>query len=346
MGIYRSKIVFAAGGTGGHLIPAQRIAKQLQARSDMEIVFGGYKLAQSPYFDRVLFRFAEIASSSSLKKPFALLKGVLQAFQFLRKEKPDLVVGFGSYHAAPVLIAAALLGKKIFLYEANLTMGKVNRWMAPFAAQIGHLFPISHIANQKFVRVFVSPWDQEGHVKKEAKKHYALNPEKFTILVFGGSQGAHFFNEIMPRVAHRLRNVQMIHCTGSESTVATVKNAYDQIPAAVIAFEKNMQRAYLAADFVVCRSGAGTILELIYCKVPSLLIPYPYATDAHQQKNALYLSMLGGCTVLAQCEASVEAIVQRIENASMDTMRQALHEAAKHNEECLTFPNWILQYVQ
>ena len=235
------------------------------------------------------------------------MKGVWQSLKFLSKEKPDVVVGFGSFHSAPLLLAAVILRKKIILYEANRTIGKVNRWIAPFAQRVGLQFPIIGCNQSKYQLVNL-PKKETLSTKQEARNSYDLDSEGFTILIFGGSQGASFFNERMPQVIQQLPNVQVIHCAGNEPAAENVRKTYVN-KSVVKAFETNMSLAYSAADFVVGRSGAGTMAELLHHAKPSLLIPYPYAAENHQQKNAEYQRELGGAIVLDQDKASVESIV-------------------------------------
>jgi UDP-N-acetylglucosamine--N-acetylmuramyl-(pentapeptide) pyrophosphoryl-undecaprenol N-acetylglucosamine transferase len=326
------KIVIATGGSGGHLLPAQQLAEQLKAEPGTSVVFGGYKLRESPFFHRDLYQFVEIASSQKLSRPLPLLRGVFQAVRFLLREKPDVVVGFGSYHSAPLLLAAALLRKKIVLYEANRTMGKVNRWIAPFATVIGCQFPLSDYTSPKVAAVPLLPWGiaKVKTARADAKKAFGLTPDRFTLLVFGGSQGAAFLNEVMPKVVNQMENVQVIHSAGTESAADGVRAAY-RVPAVVKTFETNMAMAYSAADFAVCRSGAGTVAELIRYAVPALLIPYPHATDQHQQKNSDYLTEQGGSLSLKQTEATTEAILQKIQSADRAAMQEALGSLAMKN---------------
>jgi len=304
----RRKILIAAGGTGGHLLPAQELAQLL----DAEVVFAGHKLDQSPFFQRRLFRYFDIPAAP---KAFAkeMVVGFWRALKLLWKEKPDTVVGFGSFHTAPVLLASVLLGKRIVLYEANLTKGKVTRLFGPFAKTVAQ-FPIK---GATLVRLF--PWlPKKKWTKEEARREYGLE-DRFTVLVFGGSQGAKFLNETMPQV---LKDVQVIHLGMEE-------NPYGQ-KAVVKKFETDMAKAYAAADFAVCRSGAGTIAELIRYEVPSLLIPYPYAY-CHQEENAKYLVGLGGAMMLLQKDATEERIVKRMKEANLEMMKLALRSAGRQN---------------
>ncbi len=266
-----------------------------------------------------------------------------QALQFLRKEKPDVVVGFGSFHSAPLLVAAVILRKNIILYEANRTMGKVNRWIAPFAKRIGLQFPIPGCQEPKFILTTL-PKKEPFFTREEARKAYGIDSEVFTILVFGGSQGAAFLNEIMPKVTQQLQGVQVIHCAGSEPAADAVRKAYVHT-SVVKSFEGNMPLAYSAADFVVGRSGAGTMAELLQHAKPSLLIPYPYAAENHQQMNATYLRDLGGALVLDQDQANVQSIVAAIQSANLEAMQLALRSASEQNRVSNDLTELVLQYA-
>jgi UDP-N-acetylglucosamine--N-acetylmuramyl-(pentapeptide) pyrophosphoryl-undecaprenol N-acetylglucosamine transferase len=315
----RRKVVIAAGGTGGHLFPAQQLAEMLKGDSDLLIL--GHKITTSPFFERENIPFAEI-SAHPLKKGFlkASWRGFWQAVRQLRAFSPDVVVGFGSFHVFPVLLAAAILRKKIVLFEANCSLGKVNRLFLPFAKRIGFQFPV---AVRKGVLVPLLPW-KEGRKKMDpalAKQYYGLGSEQKTILVFGGSQGASFLNESAPQAIGRLKvKFQVIHFTGSKDLEA-VRSAYEKLAvvAAVKAFEKEMAYAYSAADLALCRSGASTVAELIQNELPALLIPYPHASDDHQRKNGVYLaSGLKAARLISQAEASIERLIDELELLALE----------------------------
>lgn len=304
------KVVIATGGTGGHLFPSRQLAELL---SGCEVIFAGHKLESTPFFDRQVPYF-EIASASSKKKWPLLLKGVWQSLKLLFRFKPDVVVGFGSFHSFPVLMAAGLLRKKILLFEANGSLGKVNRFFAPLATKIAFQFPIPH---KKAVYVPLLPWvTKPFHTQK-----YTRDPKRMTILVFGGSQGATFINQVFCKAAQLLSfPFQVIHLTGKEDLEVNYS-----VPSVVKPFEEEMAAAYLASDMAVCRCGAGTTAELIRYRLPAVVIPYPYAHD-HQRKNGEYLKE--GARMLLQKDASPERLAREIEElkAHLDFHRQALRE--------------------
>ena len=305
------RILIAAGGTGGHLFPAQQLAGLLQ--EDCEIMIAGYKLTESPFFSRENIAFQEIAASP-LRKNVSFLRltvrGFLQAMALLRKFSPDVVVGFGSYHVFPVLLAAAVLRKKIILFEANCSLGKVNRFFLPFASQVALQFPQEKpLRKQVFVPRL--PWvkkSRESVSKEKARAYFGLEGDRPTLLVFGGSQGAAFFNAMMPQIALRFPNWQMIHLTGKGGAAYSAQNV------CVKEFEAQMHLAYQAADIVMCRSGAGTVAELMEYQKPSLLIPFPHASENHQWKNGEYLAqVVQGARLLAEEKASAEKIASELE---------------------------------
>lgn len=296
------KIIITAGGSGGHLFPAEKLARELIKRGD-EVIICGHGLKKSLLFKKE-FSFQEIRAAP-MKNPFTFLfatgVGLIQAIRLILRFQPSLVIGFGSYHTFTVLLGATLLRKRIILFEANTLLGKVNRFFSPFASKIVGQFPLS----KKTGLAPMLPWgfEKKPVSKIEAKNHYSLGPG-FTILVLGGSQGATFFNQIMPHVAKRLE-VQWIHLTGKGKTTsynATIKE-----------FEENIEIAYRAADMVIARAGASTIGELILHKKPALLIPYPYSAENHQGENAQFFSeVVRGGRALNQSFATADKICDEI----------------------------------
>lgn len=337
----RSRIMIAAGGTGGHLFPAMQLAELLQNRGS-EVIFVGHKLKENSYFQRNVFPFYDIPAASPRKFSFVLflLLGTYKSIKLLLKHKPDVIVGFGSYHTVPILLASVLLRKKIVLYEANRVMGKVNRLFSLFVSKIAVQFPLLKPVSTQ-VQVPLFPWivkQNQAMTPAEARKLLCLDPELPTLLIFGGSQGASFFNA---RVSEMIPlEWQVIHLAGNEAAALSLKNKYSR--SIVKAFESNMSLVYAAADVAICRSGAGTIAELIHFQVPSLLIPYPYAADNHQQKNAEYLAEKGGAFVLSQEKVNRDAVIQFLKTADFDAMRLALRSYKEQNQTVTTLDDLVL----
>lgn len=319
------KVLIAAGGTGGHLIPAQQLAELLLQKYPCEVLFAGFKLETSPYFNRSRFPFREVASAPLNRNPLPLGRGFLDALRLIRRENPAVVAGFGSYHTAPILLAAAVLRKKIVLYEANRVMGKVTRLFAPFAEAVAIQLPLVGHKRKNTVFVPLFPWIVQEANRDAARLEFGLESNRQTILVFGGSQGAQFLNETIPEVLKGRSDVQVIHLSGNEASAEEVRKRYKeaQVHAAVKGFESNMALAYAASDFAICRSGAGTTAELIRHKLPALLIPYPFAAEDHQRHNAEFLESLAVASCLLQKNATVKAIEERLCTLDWNGMRLA-----------------------
>lgn len=300
------RILISAGGTGGHLYPAQALAQQLMKQStvcDILFVAGGLKTNRC--FDKNLFSYQEIPCSPLLShNPLKCLKGIIHLFRGLKQSitilknyQPHVVVGFGSYYTIAILLAAKWLKIPIVLHEANSIPGKANKWLAPLATKISINFPITASFFKSKTEEVGLPL-REGYQlnalsKEAALAYYGLSCYCQTLLIFGGSQGARAINQLIENCLPTLKrlSLQVIHLTGDIGKAKDLTALYRsyQIPACVKAFEQQMQMAWRAADGFVGRSGASTIAESIEFEVPGVLIPYPYATDQHQEKNADFL---------------------------------------------------------
>ena len=300
----RKKVLIAAGGSGGHLFPAQQLSRDLGL--DAEVMFAGHGICKNPFFQKGI-PFQEIRAEpfkrgNYLRFIFGSVVGFFQSCFLLMKFSPDVVVGFGSYHTFPILLASTFLCKKIVLFEANCTLGKVNRFFSRVASKVAVQFP-----QNSYELVPLLPWGKREVVSRlEALAYFGLEEGLKTILIFGGSQGASFFNEIMPKVNFP-PDVQLIHLTGKGAV------SYPKHRSCVKEFEKRMDLAYAAADLVICRSGAGAVAELLHYKKKALLIPFPFSTENHQLQNALFLKRkLFNTSVLEQSHASPEAVLAEV----------------------------------
>jgi len=343
------KVLIAAGGAGSHLFPAQQLGKMLLQKNS-KVYFAGHKLENSIFFDKQRFSFAEIDAhpcKKGLIQP--LWRGFWQSWHLLQKFSPDVVVGFGSYHVLPILLAAVVLRKKLILFEANSSLGKINHLFARLAVKVACQFPLN--LKKKEVLVPLLPWDAEKKERissREAKKKYGLDPDLKTILIFGGSQGAAFFNETIPFALSKLKQkVQVIHLTGLTDKGDVLAAYIDGgIRAVVQVFEKKMSDAYAAADLAICRSGAGTIAELIRFAVPALLIPYPFETNGHQSKNGTFLThAIGGARFIDQRRATLEQITFEVEALCDEASRlkKILKKAAVKHEQRVHLAKIILE---
>lgn len=340
------RLIICAGGTGGHLYPAISVAEQIQSlQPNIEILFVGGGLAKNPFFQSSPYPFVDIPCSPfSFKGLKQIFKGIHASRKCLSAFTPDAILGFGSYTTFPTLTAALSKHIPIILHEGNSVPGKVNRLFAPFAAHTAYFFP-NAIEKQKRNTLFSdfplrSNYRLGTATKEEACRYFSLNPEKKTILIFGGSQGAKNLNltfqetlKLGIATSHLIKECQFVHFTGEPSSAIEFDQFYLQhsLQACVKPFEIRMDLAWQAADLVLSRAGAGTIAEQIEFEVPGILIPYPYAADRHQDKNASFMSThVRGAITLEEKTLSPKRLLESIspflytDNSYLTSMRSAI----------------------
>lgn len=350
-----SRILMTVGGTGGHIFPATALAEDLIKEDGCTVLFAGGKLSQNPYFDKEHLAFKDVecikVSGSMLYNPWqmvknsiALFKGVKESISIIRDFKPDLVVGFGSYYTLPVLIAAKLLRKPIFLHEANSVPGKVNRLFSPYVEKTLVHFPSAQELLKGKSALGGMPLRSEfrkGKItKEEARRSFQLALHLPTILVFGGSQGAHRINALFSEAAlFHLKDLmppfQVLHFTGNHKEAEQLMARYvcAEIPAYVRPFEKRMAQAWAAADIAITRAGAASIAEQIEYEVPGILVPYPHATDQHQDKNADFLVSTGLAMKVSEDGLTPQGLAGKVQELYLHykTMQKEFAEYKKKN---------------
>jgi UDP-N-acetylglucosamine--N-acetylmuramyl-(pentapeptide) pyrophosphoryl-undecaprenol N-acetylglucosamine transferase len=315
------RVVMAGGGTGGHLFPGLAVARALRERNLMtEVLFVGTARGIEV---RVLPR--EGLPLETL--PIAGIKGrglrgifeaaygipisVFRSLRIIRRFRPDCVIGLGGYASGPFLLAAKLTRIPCAIMEQNLRPGLTNRWL-------GHLADRIFVAYEKsasfFPRGRVVP---TGNPVRWRELTPVAKSDQFTLLVFGGSAGAHKINlcllaalEHMHGLAGKLR---IVHQTG-EADYNWAKKVYANLPfdAAVFPFIEKMDAAYAEADLVLCRAGATTIAELTAYGKPAILVPYPYAAHDHQRANAQALQQEGAAEMILDRDLSGESLAHAL----------------------------------
>lgn len=346
------KWLIAGGGTGGHLFPGIALAQEVLTRHpDNEVLFvGTARGLEATVVPREGYRL-ELIDVSGLKGKGAkgLAQGLarvptamFQAWRLLRREKPQVVIGVGGYASGPVVLMAALMGIRTAVQEQNALPGFTNKVLGRVVDSVFVAFPEAetHFARRK-VHLLGNP------IRRALLDNYLAHrtPQpRFTLLVTGGSQGAHRLNEIVVEALRELGELakgwQIIHQTGANDR-DTVQAAYDELglDARVQAFIDDMPAAYAQADLVVCRAGAATLAELTVARKASVLVPFPYAADNHQEVNARSLVDAGAALMfrergldgkkLAQALRELHASPERREEMERQSARLGRPEAAR-----------------
>ncbi len=342
-------VVISVGGTKGHQVFATRLSRELLEKDPtLKISFIGGNLKDS---------FKVPSGSISLKKPLKSIKGAylcargfFKSIKFLKKEKPDLVIGFGSYTTFPALLAAFALKIPYVLHEQNTVPGRVNRLFAKKALFTGLNLPLADCFMKGKNLVVDIPIEKKEILRTIAKQKLGFDPEKPLVLIFGGSQGALAINKMI-YAAKKLPFSQVVHLTGSSVWTEKLTERYSEleIKNKVFDFEENMFSLWQAADLVISRSGAGTISEQLHFEVPALFIPYPYAKDNHQDKNADFVvATVGGGVKRVQGRTTNDNLIDEIEEMLNRERLKVLRDNIKNYKtktKNVSFSNLILEVL-
>lgn len=340
------RILICVGGTGGHIFPAISLAETLRRnRPDIDFLFIGGRLNSNKFFPKEDYPYHSIdCSPLSISKPWRLpkagwniLSGMRQSTELMKSYRPDLIVAFGSYYTFPTLVAARLAKVPYILHESNRIPGKVNRLMASGAVTTALHFPDVVIkGNKAQVSMPLRPGCRKGQLTREqAASYYDLDPSKRTLLVMGGSQGAHALNQIVSET--HFPSEQIIHLTGKASKA----NEKGRV---VKDFEPEMRYALTLADAAVCRAGASTIAELIEFEIPAVLVPYPQATENHQEANARFFEeIVRGGVVLLEKNLTPQSLLAALKQIS--DSREPI-KAYKNAHAFDTFENLITHTIE
>lgn len=348
------RIIVSGGGTGGHIYPAITLINNIKKLvPDAEFLYVGTKKGlEADIIPREKIPFATLEISGFERhltmKNFAVLGKALgsmvKARQIVKSFKPDVAVGTGGYVCGPILMASALMGVPALIQEQNAIPGVTNKILAKFVNKIavGYERAAKHFSAEK--TVFTGNPIRDDillSTRDEGLMEFSLDPSKKTVLVSGGSRGAHSINKAMLEVhKHFVNNyrVQIMHVTG--------KTEYDFVidglekmgidwqktdNLSVYPYLYDMPKALAAADIAVFRAGATSLAELTARGVPSVLIPYPFAAENHQEFNARELEKNGASKVILNKDLTGEKLIKTLEEMlSSENKLQEMAEASRN----------------
>ncbi len=352
----KPKIVLCGGGTGGHIFPSIAVGEVLREEG-CDLFYIGVngrieeKLSDENNIDFYGYEFSGFPrklQKELLFWPFNLLKAVSKAKIYLNYIKPDVVFGTGGYSSAPVFIAAKRLNIPYIIHNLDVRLGLANKFSANGAA----LVTLGFESDKSFFKdtevvvtgnpVRKSFVDIEQLDKLKLYEEFNLSPDKKTLFVIGGSQGANAINETMIEILKELvlnNNIQVIHQTGE----TTHENYIKRIPSKVAEttsylakpFFTNPEKCYHLADLVISRSGAMTTTEIAVLGKPAIFIPYPYAGN-HQEANAMSIVSSGGAVLMRQKDLRSKALLNTIlslinDSTKLTSMSQITKSFGKPN---------------
>ena len=318
----KPRILIMAGGTGGHIFPAQAVATALHAKGWQVHWLGSADRMEASLVPQFGWPFHAIAVAglrgkglvAKLSAPWMLLKSIWQAIKVLNTVQPDLVLGFGGYASGPGGVAAWLQQRPLLVHEQNAVAGSTNRLLARLALKVMVAFPAAFAAHSK--QVVVGNPVRQALINAGAKHDYAGS---LKVLVVGGSLGAQVLNNRLPAIfakAAQTGELQVRHQTGSAMQQQT-QQAYQAVASAtlqaeVTAFIDDMASAYAWADVVICRAGASTVSELACAGVAAVFVPLPSAIDDHQSANARWLAGQQAALLLPQQELNEQRLLPKL----------------------------------
>ncbi|MCK4778436.1 MAG: undecaprenyldiphospho-muramoylpentapeptide beta-N-acetylglucosaminyltransferase, partial [Actinomycetia bacterium] len=288
-------------------------------------------------------------SLSLISTMFVFLKGVKDSFIILRLERPDIILGTGGYVTAPVLCAGLLRRIPIIIHEQNSIPGIVNKIFGRFAESIAVSFPDTekYFPQKKKVVLTGNPVRKElfQYKKEEAYDFFEFSPDIQTGVIFGGSRGSKSINQAVIesfQQISRFRKLQIIHLTGKDDyervveEIKKIPTKGEKLVYRCYPYFEKIGKAYSIADFILARAGATTIAETTALGIPSIFVPYPYASEGHQEKNARYLEKFGAGRVVLDKDLSGETLYEAIKSlafneAALSKMRKKSKEFGRLN---------------
>jgi len=333
------RAVLAGGGTGGHVIPALAIAQQLKQDYEAEVLFIGTprgmenRLVPAAGFELRLVQVGalnRVNLATRVRTLFDLPRAVWHASTMLAEFRADVVVGVGGYASGPAMGAAILRRIPTIAFEPNVVPGFANRMVASRVSMAAVQFEQTgrYFRKYEVTGVPVRP----AFFEIVARPATATPP---TLLVFGGSQGAHAINQAvlaaLPELREKLPGLRMVHQTGERDyNDARVAYQGSGLDAEVSAFINDMPGAFSRADVLVCRSGASTVGEVTAAGKPAIFIPFPRAADDHQKVNAQALVDAGAAVMLEQVNLTANRLAETVAALFADRARlERMGQAAK-----------------
>ncbi len=321
------KVIIAGGGTGGHLFPGIAIAEEFLKRDQRNniLFIGTERGLEKRILGDLGFQLNTLdvegikgkgltkAINASLKIPGSLV----QSYRLIREYCPDIVIGVGGYSSGPAVMAAHFMGIKTAIAEQNALPGITNRILGKFVDRIFLTFSETKkwFPGNKAI-VSGNPVRAAFFTGVEESKR---SVDKFTLLIFGGSQGAHGINmavlNALPYLEGIKAKLKIIHQTGSTdlNNVSETYQSY-RIDAEVLPFIIDMARVYRNSDLLICRAGATSIAEVTACGKAAIMIPFPYAANDHQTKNAEALVRAGAAVLIREADLDGKKLANVIDN--------------------------------
>ena len=325
------KIIFSAGGTGGHIFPAINLMKHFYEK-DYEVILVTDKRGKNFIKNYSKFKYYLLTAGTPTNKNilnkilsiFIIIYSILKAVTILRKEKADLIIGFGGYVSFPISFVSRFFNLPLFIYENNLVLGRANKHLLSSAKKIF----LAKKIKKNFPKKYENKICESGPILSKNIINYSQDNKSktnknFSILILGGSQGAKIFGEIVPLAAQMIKNkgyeIEINQqCILSQKEKISDFYKKNNIKNYVFEFDKDILKLVLSSDLAITRCGASTTAELNHTLTPFIAVPLPKSIDNHQYLNAKFYEERGCCWILEQDNFSSKnlfsLLIEAIEN--------------------------------
>lgn len=338
-------ILLCAGGTGGHLFPAEAVAHELISRG-YRIHLAADERVNDYSSDFPAEKIHHIQSATlSSRKPMVVMKALRQLYQGYRQSKklvsllkPVAVAGFGGYPTVPPVLAASRMGVPTLIHEANAVLGRANKFLSGRVSTIAMGFGEANKWGRAYVTVTGNPVRPGILNVADAEYPERWSNHRFNLFVFGGSQGASFFSRLIPEALARLpeEQRQVVHVVQQARPEDLDKVVSDfrflRVTARVESFFKDMPEHFASSHLVISRAGASTVSELAVVGRPAILVPYPFALDHDQASNAALMAEAGGAVIHPERRLTPEALAEILSDYIANP--EKLEEAAANAKKC------------
>ncbi|MBN1780205.1 undecaprenyldiphospho-muramoylpentapeptide beta-N-acetylglucosaminyltransferase [bacterium] len=354
------RVTFTGGGTGGHLYPGLAIIEELSRRMECTIQYiGTARGIENRIIPETGYRFDTIWMSGihrghlirNLLFPVKMAVSFFQAMGHILSFRSGLVIGTGGYVSWPVMTAAAVLRKPRFIQEQNQQPGLVTKTLSPFMTGVFLSFETTagYFRRRDHLHVFGNPTRGRTHLtdKAEAYEKFRLDPDRFTLFIFGGSQGARGINEaVSDRIPELMKNenLQILWATGPRwygEIASRFVPFRDRVR--ILSYVNDMGHAYTVSDLIVCRSGAGTVAEIAGVGKAALFIPFPGAANAHQESNARVLEEAGAAAMVLEPEIAGGKLDRCLRELISDSDKR---KAMQENIRKFAYPEAAMRIVE
>jgi len=340
------KIIFSTGGTGGHIFPAINLMKHFFNNGHKVLlvtdVRGNNFIKNYSEFKSYVLKVETPINKNFLKKILSFLLifySIIKSIIILKKEKPNVVFGFGGYVSFPVSFASKFFNLPLIIYENNMILGRANKYLSLFSKKI----LLAKKITENFPKKYNDKTFEVGPILDKNIINYStsqknINRENFSFLVLGGSQGAEIFGKIVPPIikmvkaqGYKIKIIQQCIVNQKSSIVDFYEK--NNIENYIFEFDKNILKLILSSDLAITRCGASTTAELVHTLTPFIAVPYPYSMDNHQYLNAKYYENKGCCWVIEQNNFNSTSLFNLIMEIMKDKRKlENIRENMKKND--------------